>query len=55
MGSLQFYENNTTNPLDLIGQADRGRIEVGQRADLVVLDDDLMVRGVWLAGKPLDA
>ncbi len=45
----------STNPLDLIGQADRGRIEVGQRADLVVLDDDLMVRGVWLAGKPLDA
>ena len=42
-------------PLDLLGIADRGRIAVGQRADLVELDDDLAVRGVWLAGRRLDA
>ena len=40
------------NPLDLIGVTDRGRIAVGQRADLVELDDDLRVArvardGVW--------
>ena len=43
------------NPLALIGQTDRGRIAVAQRADLVELDDDLVVRGVWLGGRRLDA
>ena len=43
------------NPLALIGVTDRGRIAVGQRADLVELDADLRVRrvmvgGRWLAG-----
>jgi len=42
-------------PLALIGVTDRGHIEVGQRADLVELDDDLRVRrvmrsGRWVAG-----
>lgn len=43
------------NPLDLLGITDRGRIAVGQRADLVELDVDLRVRrvmrgGGWMAG-----
>ena len=43
------------NPLALIGVDDRGRIAVGQRADLVELSDDLRVRrvmraGEWIAG-----
>ena len=43
----------TRNPLALLGVTDRGRLAVGQRADLVELDDDLAVRrvaraGVWL-------
>jgi N-acetylglucosamine-6-phosphate deacetylase len=42
-------------PLDLLGIDDRGRLAAGQRADLVELDDDLAVRGVWLAGRRLDA
>lgn len=42
------------NPLDLIGVTDRGRIAIGQRADLVELDDDLNVvrvarEGEWLS------
>lgn len=41
------------NPLGLLGVIDRGRIARGQRADLVVLDEDLHVRrvmrsGIWL-------
>jgi N-acetylglucosamine-6-phosphate deacetylase len=45
----------TRNPLDLLGVNDRGRIEVGQRADLVELDTGLAVRrvmrsGTWFAG-----
>ena len=39
------------NPLALLGVMDRGRIEVGQRADLVELDDDLEVIGVLRAGE----
>ena len=38
------------NPLALIGVTDRGRLAVGQRADLVELDDDLEVRRVARAG-----
>jgi N-acetylglucosamine-6-phosphate deacetylase len=42
------------NPLDLLGVADRGRIAVGQRADLVELNDGLAVLrvardGEWLS------
>ena len=42
------------NPLALLGISDRGRIAVGQRADLVELDSDLAVRramrsGTWFA------
>jgi N-acetylglucosamine-6-phosphate deacetylase len=45
----------TRNPLALLGVTDRGRIAVGQRADLVELDTDLVVRrvmrsGTWFAG-----
>jgi N-acetylglucosamine-6-phosphate deacetylase len=47
----------STNPLDLIGVTDRGRIAPGQRADLVELDAELHVRrvmrgGAWLVGPP---
>jgi len=43
----------SANPADLLGVADRGRIAVGQRADLAELDERLRVRrvmrgGVWL-------
>ena len=56
----------TARAADLLGLADRGRIEVGKRADLVLLDparyvdtatyDDPMrspdgVVGVWVAGE----
>ena len=45
------------NPLALLGISDRGRIAVGQRADLVELDADLRVRrvmrgGTWIAEGP---
>lgn len=45
------------NPLTLLGVTDRGRIALGQAADLVELDDNLRVRrvmraGRWLEGSP---
>ena len=40
----------STNPARLIGCADRGAIAVGQRGDLVELDDELRVGAVWLNG-----
>ena len=40
-------------PADFLGLAgDRGRIASGQRADFVVLDDDLSVLQTWIAGQP---
>ena len=39
------------NPLALLGVADRGRIAVGQRADLVELDAELRVRRVMRSGR----
>ena len=42
------------NPLALLGIFDRGRIAVGQRADLVELDPELMVRRVMRAGTWFD-
>jgi N-acetylglucosamine-6-phosphate deacetylase len=38
------------NPLAMLGISDRGEIAVGQRADLVELDEDLRVRRVMRAG-----
>ncbi|MGK2851381.1 MAG: N-acetylglucosamine-6-phosphate deacetylase [Candidatus Limnocylindrales bacterium] len=38
------------NPLAMLGITDRGRIAVGQRADLVELDGDLAVRRVMRGG-----
>ena len=38
------------NPLTMLGVHDRGRLAVGQRADLVELDGDLRVRRVMRAG-----
>jgi N-acetylglucosamine-6-phosphate deacetylase len=45
------------NPLTMLGVSDRGRIEVGQRADLVELDDALAVTrvmrgGAWFEARP---
>jgi N-acetylglucosamine-6-phosphate deacetylase len=42
------------NPLALLGISDRGRIAVGQRADLVELDPGLGVRRVMRAGRWFD-
>jgi len=44
----------TRAPLAVIGVTDRGRLEVGQRADLLELDDDLAVRRVMRAGAWVD-
>ena len=38
------------DPLALLGITDRGRLAVGQRADIVELDGDLSVRRVMRAG-----
>ena len=43
------------NPLAMLGVTDRGRLAVGQRADIVELDDDLIVRRVHKAGRPIPA
>ncbi len=44
----------SSNPLALLGESGRGRIAVGQLADLVELDRELRVRRVMRAGRWLD-
>jgi len=64
----QALQAATANAADWIGDRSIGRIAVGARADLVVLDADpladisattkrtgVMVRGTWLTAKQLDA
>ena len=41
----------STLPADVLGLADRGRLTLGARADLVALDPgSLAVRATWIAG-----
>jgi N-acetylglucosamine-6-phosphate deacetylase len=40
----------TSTPADALGLADRGRVEPGMRADLVLLDADARIRGVMRGG-----
>ncbi|MEX2536826.1 MAG: N-acetylglucosamine-6-phosphate deacetylase [Trueperaceae bacterium] len=39
------------SPARYLGLSDRGQIAVGLRADLVELDDEFEVRGVWVGGR----
>ena len=41
----------SSNPAQLLGALDRGRVAVGLRADLVELDEDLHVRRVMRSGE----
>ena len=43
----------TETPARAIGRADRGRLDVGSLADAVLLDGDLAVGRVWVAGAPV--
>ena len=45
----------STTPADLVGAPDRGRVEAGCRADLVLLDDALRVQATWIGGQRADA
>lgn len=42
-----------TNPADLVGAGDRGRIQAGARADLIVLSRALELKSVFIAGREI--
>ncbi len=42
-------------PANLLGIVDRGSLKVGNKADFVLLSDDLVVRGSWIGGQPVAA
>jgi N-acetylglucosamine-6-phosphate deacetylase len=55
MRSLEVSETEVarmaaTNPSQLLGLNDRGSIEVGKRADLVALDEELNVKATFVGG-----
>jgi N-acetylglucosamine-6-phosphate deacetylase len=41
----------TENVADAMGLVDRGKLEVGRRADLVVLSEDGRVKETWVLGR----
>lgn len=41
----------SASPADVLGDAERGRIAPGMRADLVLLDEALRVRATWIGGE----
>jgi N-acetylglucosamine-6-phosphate deacetylase len=43
----------STNPANLIGALDRGRIEPGARADLIVLSRALELKSVFVGGREI--
>lgn len=43
----------TSTPAACLGLRDRGAIRAGLRADLVALDQNCALAGVWLAGQPV--
>jgi len=43
----------STNPALLLGIADRGRLEIGARADMLVLGDKLQLKAVFAGGREL--
>lgn len=47
---MEASEAASLAPARALGLADRGRVDVGMRADLVALDDELQVTGVMRAG-----
>jgi N-acetylglucosamine-6-phosphate deacetylase len=42
-----------TNPANLVGAGDRGRIQIGARADLIVLSRALELKSVFIAGREI--
>ena len=42
-----------TNPARLVGADDRGRIDVGARADLIVLSPALELKSVHIGGREI--
>ncbi len=43
-----------TNPANLVGETDRGRIQLGARADLILLSRTLELKSVFIAGRELN-
>ena len=41
----------TENPAKFMGESNRGKLEAGRRADLVILDDNANVLETWVHGK----
>ena len=48
---VDVFRYGSTNPAKAVGLTDRGRIAVGKRADLILVDHQMEVKQVFLGGK----
>ena len=47
----QAFKYASTNPARMLGLTDRGRIEKGNIANLIIVDDKFTVKNVFLSGE----
>lgn len=51
---IEASKRVSTHAADYLGLTDRGRLHAGAWADMVVLDRDLQIQGVYVEGNPID-
>lgn len=49
----EFFKITSYNPAKVLGLEDRGELSIGKRADIVLFDDDLSVKEVFLSKKKI--
>ena len=52
-GMVELSRMASTTPASVMGLSDRGRIAVGLRADLIMMDSELKMKRVFLKGEPI--
>lgn len=52
-GMVELSRMASTTPARVMGLSDRGRIAVGLRADLIMMDSELKMKRVFLKGEPI--
>jgi len=50
----EAFKFAATNPARAIGYTDRGEIAVGKRADMILVDEQMNVKKIWMQGEPVE-
>jgi N-acetylglucosamine-6-phosphate deacetylase len=50
-GLVEAVEAGSLHAADVLGETGKGRLDVGCDADLILIDDEMHVLGVWIGGQ----